>query len=110
MPSVSGKQHRFFGWAFHHPGAAGVPRSVSQEFLKADKGRHFQSGGAVTDKDGYPGIPGGVGPGLQNGGPVDIGEAAAVRSMGSRPHETRRILPDFARRSMGALFANRGMK
>jgi hypothetical protein len=41
MPSVSGAQHRFFGWAKSHPKESGVPVSVSSEYLSADKGKHF---------------------------------------------------------------------
>ena len=41
MPSVSGAQHRFFGWAKSHPKESGVDPKVSSEFLHADKGKHF---------------------------------------------------------------------
>ncbi|HXS14412.1 MAG TPA: hypothetical protein VN734_17065 [Acidobacteriaceae bacterium] len=44
MPSVSGKQHRFFGFLKSHPEAAkarGVSMGVVSEFLDADRGRHF---------------------------------------------------------------------
>lgn len=44
MPSVSGKQHRFFEMVAHDPGAAkrtGVPQSVGEDFAKADEGKHF---------------------------------------------------------------------
>jgi hypothetical protein len=43
MPSESGRQHRFFEWIDHTPGAAkssGVPRSVAHEFVKADEAAH----------------------------------------------------------------------
>jgi hypothetical protein len=78
MPSVSGKQHRFFGWAHSHPKESGVSSAVSQEFLSADKGRHFQKGGLV-----------------------DIGQAAAVRSLGSRPHVLHGGGPAFMRKNHG---------
>ena len=47
MPSVSGKQHRFFAAVANNPKfakQAGVPQSVGEEFMKADKGRKFGSG------------------------------------------------------------------
>ena len=48
MPSVSGKQHRFMAAVAKNPAFAkkvGVPASVGEEFLQADKGRKFRSGG-----------------------------------------------------------------
>ncbi len=48
MPSLSAKQHRFMGWSKSHPGAKGAaPPDVAQEFLAADRGRHFRRGGLV---------------------------------------------------------------
>ena len=47
MPSVSGKQHRLMAMVANNPAfakKAGVPQSVGQEFMKADKGRKFGSG------------------------------------------------------------------
>lgn len=52
MPSVSGKQHRFFGFLKSHPEEAAkrhVGMNVVNDFLHADKGRHFQNGGVVPD-------------------------------------------------------------
>lgn len=52
MPSVSGRQHRFFGFLKSHPEEAAkrhVGMNVVNEFLHADKGRHFQRGGVVPD-------------------------------------------------------------
>lgn len=52
MPSVSGKQHRFFGFLKSHPEEAAkrhVGMNVVNEFLHADAGRHFQHGGLVPD-------------------------------------------------------------
>lgn len=46
MPSVSKKQHNLMAMVANDPAAAkrtGVPQSVGQEFLKADKGRRFRS-------------------------------------------------------------------
>lgn len=47
MPSVSGKQHRLMAMVANDPAAAkrmGIPQSVGEEFMKADKGRKFGSG------------------------------------------------------------------
>lgn len=52
MPSVSGKQHRFFAAVANNPKfakKAGVPQSVGEEFLKADKGRKFARGGDMKE-------------------------------------------------------------
>jgi hypothetical protein len=46
MPSVSGKQHRLMAMVANDPAAAkrmGIPQSVGQEFMKADKGRKFST-------------------------------------------------------------------
>jgi hypothetical protein len=48
MPSVSKKQHNFMAAVAKNPAfakKAGVPRSVGQDFLNADKGRKFKEGG-----------------------------------------------------------------
>ena len=48
MPSVSKKQHNFMAAVANSPSFAkkvGVPKSVGEEFLQADKGRKFSSGG-----------------------------------------------------------------
>ena len=52
MPSVSGKQHRFMAAVASNPKfakKAGVPQSVGEEFLKADKGRKFAGGGDMKE-------------------------------------------------------------
>ena len=52
MPSVSGKQHRFMAAVANNPKfakKAGVPQSVGEEFLKADKGRKFAGGGEMKE-------------------------------------------------------------
>lgn len=52
MPSVSGKQHRFMAAVANNPKfakKAGVPQSVGEEFLKADKGRKFAKGGEMAE-------------------------------------------------------------
>ena len=48
MPSVSKKQHNLMAMVANDPAAAkrvGVPQSVGEEFMKADKGKKFGSGG-----------------------------------------------------------------
>ncbi len=52
MPSTSGKQHRFMAAVASNPKfakKAGVPQSVGQEFIKADKGRKFAGGGDMKE-------------------------------------------------------------
>ena len=47
MPSTSSKQHNFMAAVANNPAfakKAGVPQSVGQEFMKADKGKKFGSG------------------------------------------------------------------
>ena len=60
MPSVSKKQHNFMAAVANNPKfakKAGVPRSVGEEFLTADKGKTFKEGGSMKkfpdkNKDG----------------------------------------------------------
>jgi len=50
MPSTSKKQHNLMAMVAHDPKAAKrlkIPQSVGQEYVKADKGRTFKSGGTV---------------------------------------------------------------
>mgnify|MGYP006297972371 CR=1 FL=1 len=52
MPSTSGKQHRFMAAVASNPKfakKAGVPQSVGEEFLKADKGKKFAKGGEMAE-------------------------------------------------------------
>ena len=54
MPSKSQKQHNLMAMVANDPKAAkrvGIPQSVGQEFMKADKGRKFGSGGVRTRPD-----------------------------------------------------------
>jgi hypothetical protein len=54
MPSTSKKQHNFMEAIAHNPGFAkkvGVPRSVGEEFSKADKGKTFKKGGTMKMKE-----------------------------------------------------------
>jgi hypothetical protein len=48
MPSTSKKQHNFMAAVAKNPAFAkkvGIPRSVGEEFLTADKGKKFKEGG-----------------------------------------------------------------
>jgi hypothetical protein len=48
MPSVSKKQHNFMAAVANNPAFAkkvGIKSSVGEEFIKADKGKKFSSGG-----------------------------------------------------------------
>jgi hypothetical protein len=54
MPSVSKKQHNFMAAVAKNPSFAkkvGVPASVGQEFLTADKGKKFGKGGEMKHSD-----------------------------------------------------------
>jgi hypothetical protein len=53
MPSVSKKQHNFMAAIANNPKFAkkvGVPKSVGEEFTKADKGKQFKRGGEMATK------------------------------------------------------------
>ena len=53
MPSRSLKQHNLMAMVAHNPKAAkrlGIPQTVGQEFMKADKGRKFSEGGKMATK------------------------------------------------------------
>jgi hypothetical protein len=52
MPSKSKAQHNLMAMVANDPKAAkrmGIPQSVGQEFMKADKGRKFGSGGTMKE-------------------------------------------------------------
>ena len=54
MPSTSKKQHNFMAAVAKNPGFAkkvGIPRSVGEEFLTADKGKKFNKGGTMKHSD-----------------------------------------------------------
>jgi hypothetical protein len=53
VPSVSKKQHNFMAAVANNPKFAkkvGIPRSVGEEFLTADKGKKFKEGGTMMNK------------------------------------------------------------
>ena len=52
MPSVSKKQHNLMMAVANNPAFAkkvGIPRSVGEEFMKADKGKKFGKGGEMKE-------------------------------------------------------------
>lgn len=52
MPSSSKKQHNFMAAIANNPKFAkkvGVPKSVGEEFIKADKGKTFKRGGEMAE-------------------------------------------------------------
>ena len=52
MPSVSKKQHNLMALVANDPKAAkrlGIPQSVGRDFVEADKGRKFGSGGTMKE-------------------------------------------------------------
>ena len=54
MPSKSKAQHNLMAMVANDPAAAkrvGVPQSVGEEYMKADKGRKFGTGGAKARPD-----------------------------------------------------------
>lgn len=54
MPSTSKKQHNFMAAIANNPKFAkkvGIPRSVGEEFLTADKGKKFKEGGSMKHSD-----------------------------------------------------------
>lgn len=54
MPSVSKKQHNLMAMVANDPAAAkrvGIPQSVGEEYMKADKGKKFGSGGTQSRAD-----------------------------------------------------------
>jgi hypothetical protein len=55
MPTVSKKQHNFMAAVANNPKfakKAGVPSAVGKDFLEADKGKKFRSGGLTSKKAG----------------------------------------------------------
>ena len=55
MPSVSKKQHNLMAAVANNPKFAkkvGIPRSVGEDFMEADKGKKFRSGGFTNPAKG----------------------------------------------------------
>ena len=54
MPSKTKKQHNFMAAVANNPAFAkkvGVPKSVGEEYLTADKGKKFMKGGMMKHSD-----------------------------------------------------------
>ena len=54
MPSTSKKQHNLMAMVANDPSAAkrvGIPQSVGEEYMKADKGKKFGTGGSKARPD-----------------------------------------------------------
>jgi hypothetical protein len=52
MPSASKKQHNLMALVANNPKASkrlGIPQSVGEDFVKADKGRKFERGGEMKE-------------------------------------------------------------
>jgi hypothetical protein len=52
MPSTSKKQHNLMAAVAHSPKFAkkvGIPQSVGEDFMKADKGKQFKRGGEMAE-------------------------------------------------------------
>ena len=84
MPSTSKKQHNFMAAVANNPKFAkkvGVPRSVGEEFLTADKGKTFKEGGEMKNDMKK----------MANGGmPMNPKAAAMMKKramMGARPEQ-----------------------
>ena len=77
MPSSSAKQHRFMAAVASNPKfakKAGVPQSVGEEFIKADKGRKFAKGGDMESKKMMKKA------GMRKGGSVSASKMGAVKT------------------------------
>ena len=51
MPSTSKKQHNFMAAVANNPKFAkkvGIPKSVGEDFMEADKGKKFRTGGSTN--------------------------------------------------------------
>lgn len=59
MPSVSKKQHNLMAAVANNPKFAkkvGIPKSVGEEFVQADKGKKFSMGGKLQSRGNAPGL------------------------------------------------------
>ncbi len=45
MPSKSSRQHKAMEAAAHGKSTLGIPKKVGKDFVAADVGRHFKTGG-----------------------------------------------------------------
>ena len=80
MPSKSKKQHNLMAAVANNPKFAkqvGIPQSVGKDYVEADKGRKFRSGGMAgcgTKKMAVGGMAMSAGKGYKAGGPLKMVE------------------------------------
>ena len=80
MPSKSKKQHNLMAAVANNPKFAkqvGIPQSVGKDYVEADKGRKFRSGGMAgcgTKKMAKGGMAMGAGKGYKAGGSLEMVE------------------------------------
>jgi len=107
MPSKSKKQHNLMALVANDPKAAkrlGIPKSVGEEFMKADKSKKFGSGGALkavdsSDNPGLSKLPtevrnkmgymkkGGMAKSYKEGGKADIAQDKKMTKKAVGMHE-----------------------
>ena len=92
MPSKSKKQHNLMAAVANNPKFAkqvGIPQSVGKDYVEADKGRKFRSGGMAgcgTKKMAVGGMAMGAGKGYKAGGKI---RGAGMCKKGVRPCKMR---------------------
>jgi hypothetical protein len=116
MPSVSKKQHNFMAAIAKNPKFAkkvGIPRSVGEEFLTADKGKKFKEGGEMRKTvkkfgsggmSAKPGMPSFAKPYAQ--GIRSVASSSALPSKGTvsrTPQAPRGTLPTEAKAKFKAM-------
>ena len=80
MPSKSKKQHNLMAAVANNPKVAkkvGIPQSVGEDYVEADKGRKFRSGGMAgcgTKRMAKGGMAMGAGKGYKAGGSLEMVE------------------------------------
>ena len=80
MPSKSKKQHNLMAAVANNPKFAkqvGIPQSVGKDYVEADKGRQFRSGGMAgcgTKRMAKGGMAMGAGKGYKAGGSLEMVE------------------------------------
>ena len=80
MPSKSKKQHNLMAAVANNPKFAkqvGIPQSVGKDYVEADKGRKFRSGGMAgcgTKRMAKGGMAMGAGKGYKAGGSLEMVE------------------------------------
>jgi len=90
MPSVSKKQHNFMAAIANNPKfakKAGVPKSVGEEFMKADKGRKFREGGVMKNTSRMNK--------LEELGRVDSEKAYTSKGKSNLAAEKKRVIGDI---------------